>query len=157
MVQRVKQNLKPETFPVRTRVGQRRRGAQQGRSVGLGSVAVNISSEDRDRLRGAPSYRRAVWGLRMVAVGPALFLSGVLALALRVPNLAVFVITGVAFSIAGIGVLLGWSAVLPLLKHQRQVLAPYKMNSSERASTIRAMVLRDVINSRQAGNGSFRS
>lgn len=115
---------------------------------------MNISLEDRDRLRGAPSYRRAVWSFRMVGAGPVLFLSGVVALALRTPNPVVFVTIGLAFAISGVGVLLGWSAALPLLRHQRQVLAKYKMNSSERASTIRAMVLRDAINWWQVGNGS---
>ncbi len=119
-----------------------------GRQTGW-VLVTSISSADKRDLRAAGSYRRAVWGYRAVLVGFVAIGLSVAVLALSLPSYVSMIGVGFAFAAAGAGVLLVWSSVLPMMRHQRKVLAKYGFSSAQRASTIGRLLWRDVVGSRQ--------
>lgn len=114
------------------------------RPAGRDTLVRDISSTDQRDLRAARSYCRAVWGYRATLAGFAVLCLSVAVLAVGLPSPVSMVGVGVAFAAVVVGVLLVWSAVLPLTRHQRKVLAKYGFNSAERASVMIRLIWRDV-------------
>jgi hypothetical protein len=95
-------------------------------------MGMNVSERDRERLRTSPAYGRAVWGLRLLALGPVLLAATVLLVALGVRGGGLGFSLAIAFGSVGVGVGLVWSAVFPLMRDQRKAFAG---NRYERAGT----------------------
>jgi Na+/H+ antiporter NhaC len=112
-----------------------------------------ISAEDRTRLRSAPAYRRAVWGLRLGALVPLLMLCMVVLVGVGVAPKAGVPVFVVAFASTAVGVGLVWSSMLPLEKIKKSVLTKYQLDPVERAVLLNGMLLRDLVRFRRIPPG----
>jgi hypothetical protein len=101
-----------------------------------------ISAEDRNRLRSAPAFRRAVWGLRIIALIPLFMLALVVLVALEIAPGAGTPVFAVAFISTAVGIGLVWSSILPMEKVKKSVLSRYKLDPVERSVLMNGLFLR---------------
>ena len=111
-------------------------------------MGIRASQQDRERIRGLPAYRRFVWGFRLALLGPVLLMSAALLAGFGVRGIALGIAIALALGTEGIGVVLGWLSIFPLMRHQRAIFTRSGMNRLDRSTAMRSMVLRDVVGMR---------
>ena len=100
-----------------------------------------VSAEDESRLRSAPAFRRAVWGLRIIALIPLFMLAVVFLVGLGADADAGMPVFVVGFISTAIGVGLVWSSILPMEKAKKSILSEYKLEPAERSSLMNRLLL----------------
>jgi hypothetical protein len=101
-----------------------------------------ISTEDGNRLRSASAFRRAVWGLRLIALVPLFMLALVVLGPLGVAPASGTPVFAIAFVSTAVGVGLVWSSILPMEKVKKSVLPKYELDSVERSVLMNGLFLR---------------
>ena len=107
----------------------------------LGANTV-ITAEDESRLRSAPAFRRAVWGLRIIALIPLFMLTLVVLVGLGADSEAGMPVFVVGFISTAMGVGLVWSSILPMEKVKKSILPKYKLDPVERSTLMNGLLLR---------------
>ncbi|WP_130508319.1 hypothetical protein [Krasilnikovia cinnamomea] len=98
-----------------------RRAGHQGVSMETGAPRQQKTDEGLLRLRTSPPFRRAVWAYRLMLPTPFLMvLSAVVGVLLPGPAHVVLLVG--TFGLLLVGLVLGWSAVLPFSRTLRETL-----------------------------------
>jgi hypothetical protein len=104
-----------------------------------------ISKEDFDQLRGAPAFRRAVLGMRLLFSAPIFVLVSAVLLIVGLPSYAGTSLFYFAFAmmVAGLGTI--FSSMMPLEKVKKDVLFRYQLSAFDRSVLMNKMLLRAVL------------
>jgi hypothetical protein len=117
---------------------------------------TEVAVEDRNRLRTTPAYRRAVRGLQALALAVLAIPATLLLAVFGVPEVVGVAMFAVAFLTAIVGLVLGWSSMLPLERAKRAILTKYQLDAFEMSILMNGMLIRDVVGlrSRSSSDGS---